>query len=238
MERQGKVAILARRHVAASRTMDVRREAAPIEQQHHLTALLQRFVHRLFQSGTDRVKQAARFRLVPQIDQAHSRHRPIQDPRRQREQLVVAALGIVPAFQRRRRRAHDDGDVLELGAHHGDVAGMVARRRFLFEAAFVFFVDDDQAELARGREDGAAGANNDVDLPGRHAPPVGAALAVGEMAVQNGHLADVAAILEALDGLRRQGDFRDKHDRFLALPDRLGDGAKVDLGFARAGHAA
>ena len=41
----------------------------------------------------------------------------------------------------------------------------------------------------------------------------------------------------AADGLRRQRDFRHKQDGALPLPQRLGDGAQIDLSLATAGDA-
>ena len=115
---------------------------------------------------------------------------------------VLAAVGVVPALQRRRRRAEQDRDVLQAGTHDGHVAGMVARRRFLLERAFVLLVDDDEAELARRSEHGAAGADHDLNLAGRHPPPVAAALGVAEVAVQHGHLITAAAEAWIVCGVR------------------------------------
>ena len=82
-----------------------------------------------------------RRRLVTQIEDADRRHRLLADPHGESQQFIGAALGVVPAFQGRRRAAEQDRHILEPGPHHRDVAGMVARRRFLFERRFVFFVD-------------------------------------------------------------------------------------------------
>ena len=89
--------------------------------------------------------------------------------------------------------------------------------------------------LRRRGEDGAAGADDDLHLPGGDAPPVAAALGVAEMAVQDRDVAAAAA--EALDRLRRQADLRHQHQRFLALPDHFLDGPQIDLGLAAAGDA-
>ena len=43
--------------------------------------------------------------------------------------------------------------------------------------------------------------------------------------------------LEALDGLRRQGNFRHQHDRALALLQRVGDGLQINFRLAGAGDA-
>ena len=95
--------------------------------------------------------------LVTHVDQVHLRQRPIQHALRQAQQTVLAAVGVVPAFQRGRRRAEQDRDVFQAGTHDGHVAGMVARRRFLLEGALVLLVDDDEAEFARWSEHSAAG---------------------------------------------------------------------------------
>jgi hypothetical protein len=99
----------------------------------------------------------------------------------------------------------------------------------------VLLVDDDQAEVARRGEHGAAGADDDVNVPGADPPPVAAALGVAQVAVQDGYLP--AAPAERLDRLRGQADLGDQDQRLLALPDDLLDGAQVELGLAAAGHA-
>ena len=131
--------------------------------------------------------------VVAQIDQGDVRQRPFQHPPRQRQQRVLAALGVVPAFQRRRGRAEDDRHAFHAGPHDGHVAGMVARRQFLLEGGFMFLIDDDQAQLARRREHGTAGPDDDLNLPRRDLPPVAAALGRLQMAVQHGHLSPAAA---------------------------------------------
>ena len=87
----------------------------------------------------------------------------------------------------------------------------------------MLLVDDDQAELAGRGENGAAGADHDLHLTGRHAPPVAAALGVAEVTVQHGQLAAAAA--EMRDGLRRQADLRHQHQRLLVLAHHLLNGA-------------
>ncbi len=144
-------------------------------------------LHGRFQGRAEGVEPAAARHLMAQVDQRHLRHRPIEHAPRQAQQRVLAALGVVPAFQRRRGGAEDDRNVFQPGPHHGDVAGMIARRRFLLEAAFVLLVDDDQAQLAGRRENGAAGPDDDLHLAGRDAPPMATALGVAQVAVQHSH---------------------------------------------------
>ncbi len=232
---QRQVAELAALHEAARRAMDVRREAAAVEQQHHLAAILERLTHRVVQRVAHRAETPLGRSLVAQINDDDIGQRAVEDALRQFEQRVLAALGVVEALQRRRGRAEDDRDVFQSGAHHGHVAGVVARRRFLLERALMLLVDDDQAELARGGEDAAAGADDDVDVAGRDAPPMAAALRVAEVAVQHSQLA--AAALEALDRLRRQANLRHEDQCLLALLDDLLDRAQVNLRLAAAGDA-
>src|SRR5262245_17670895 len=99
---------------------------------------------------------------------------------------------------------------------------MVARRRILLERRLMLLVDDDQAELPRRGEDGAASADDHLDLPGGNAPPVRAALGVAEVAVQHRHFAKSAT--EPRDRLRRQADLRNQDQRLLALLDDRLDG--------------
>ena len=99
----------------------------------------------------------------------------------------------------------------------------------------MFLVDDDEAELAGGSEHGAAGADHDLHLAGRHAPPVAAAFGVAEVAVHHRRFA--AATLEAGDGLRRQADLRHQHQRLFALTHHLLDGPQIDFRLAAAGDA-
>jgi hypothetical protein len=53
----------------------------------------------------------------------------------------------VPALDRRVADDRITGNVLELAAHHRDVAGVILDAVFLLEARLVGLVDDDQAEV-------------------------------------------------------------------------------------------
>ena len=97
---------------------------------------------------------------------------------------VLALRGVLPALERRRGRAEHDHRAGELGAHHGDVARVVARRFFLLVALVVLLVDEDQAEIGRGREDRRARADDDGRIAATDAPPLLAALFGRERGVQ------------------------------------------------------
>ena len=105
----------------------------------------------------------------------------------------------------------------------------------------VLLVHDDQAERLDGRKDGRAGADDDAGAALADLVPFIVALAGGQMAVQHRderlQRAGAEPRLEALDGLRREGDFRHEHDGAFALLQRVGDGLEIDLGLAAAGDA-
>ena len=140
----------------------------------------------------------------------------------------------MPALDRRRGRGEDDGHLLQLGAHHGDVAGVVGDAFFLLEARLVRLVDDDQAEPGIGEEERGAGADDDLRLAGGDRPPGAAALRLPE-ARMPGHGIAAEAGGEALEEGLGQGDFGEEDERLLCLPDSLGDGLEIDFGLARTG---
>ena len=88
---------------------------------------------------------------------------------------------------------------------------MVARRLFLLVAGVVLLVDDDEAEVVDGREDGRAGADDDAGFAASNAVPLFGALLGRERGVEQG---DIGA--EGVMQLRGHGggeaDFRDEQD--------------------------
>ena len=72
--------------------------------------------------------------------------------------------------------------------------------------------------------------------PGARPPPGVVALAGRQARMHQPHLAGKART-EAPHGLRGERDFGHQHDRLPALAQGFGDGAQVDFGLARAGHA-
>ena len=128
MMRQGDVAMRALHHVAAGRTLDVRRKSAPIQQQNHLPARFQRFGDGRVQLPADRAARHCPPGFVdPQIDRAHRRQRPIQHAARHLDQRILARLRPVPAFQRRRGRAEHQRHRFGLRPGQGHVAGVIPR---------------------------------------------------------------------------------------------------------------
>ena len=175
------------------------------------------------------------------IHDAHDGHLLVVRPLGQLEQRVFALAAVVVAFQRRRGRAEHDHGAFHLAAHNGDVARVVAGRLLLLVGMLVLLVHDDQAERFDGGEDGRARADGDARAALANLVPLVVPLAGGQMAVQHRHQrlqrAGAEPRLEALDGLRRERDFRHEDNRALALLQGVGDGLQIDLGLAAAGDA-
>ena len=103
MVRERDVAMRAREHVAARRALDMRGKPAPVQEQDHLAPALQRLCDGRVQLPADRaVGERAAVLVDPQVDRADQRQRAIQHAARHIDQQIRAALGLVPAFQRRR----------------------------------------------------------------------------------------------------------------------------------------
>ncbi len=233
--RQRNVAIRAADHLAAGRALDVRRIAAAVQQQDHLPVVLQGRLHGVVQQPADAAAAADALALGAEVDRAHFGQRAVQHPPRHLDQLVLALGGPLPAFQRRRGRAEHQRHAFRTRAGSGHVAGVVARGRLLLEGRLVFFVQHDQAQVRRGGEDRAAGADHDVDLPGGDLLPVPMPLGVAEVAVEHGHRPEPPP--ETLDRLRREADLRHQHDRLAAVAHDLLDRLDVDLRLAAARDA-
>ena len=149
---------------------------------------------------------------------------------------VAAAFGVGPALQRRRGGAEDDDSVVELGAHDRDVAAMVARSFLLLVAGVVLLVDEDEAEVDHGREDGGARADDNAGFAAADAVPLLGALVGRQAGVQQGDLRAEGGEHLAGHG-RGEADLRHQQQRGLAGVERALHGGEVDAGFAGAGDA-
>ena len=136
-----------------------------------------------------------------------------------------------------RRRAPVDGDrSFQRRALGRDRACVVARIRLLLERRVVLFVDDDEPELANGREDRGARADHDAGLAARDPLALVPALRVTERRVQDRDpVAEARG--EPTHRLGREGDLGDEHDRTEAARERGGTGLEVDLRLAAPGRA-
>ena len=110
---------------------------------------------------------------------------------------------------------------------------MVARSAVLLERGFVLFVEHDQAEVRRGGENGACGADDHPQIAVGDLLPIAMPLDVGLVAVHHRHAAE--ARTKSLLGLRRQADLGNQHDRLPAVTQDFVDGLNVDFGLAATG---
>lgn len=155
------------------------------------------------------------------------------------ELVFVFGAGVEVAFDGRSGGAKDDSGAFDMGANDGEVAAVVFRWVLLFVSGLVLFVDEDEAEVGEGGEDGGAGSDDDFGNPFADAVPLVEAFALGEGGVEDGdEFGGLAkAGLEALYGLGSERDFgKENDDGFAGFEGRLG-GLEVDFGFARAGDA-
>ena len=100
----------------------------------------------------------------------------------------------------------------------------------------MLLVHDDEADVGERGEERRARTHDDVGRAGTHHVPLVEPLAGGEARVQDGHVIAEAAA-EAAHRLGRERNLGHEDDGPLALLAHALDGAEVDLGLARAGHA-
>ena len=237
---EGDGAVRALADMAAAVALQGAGEAAAVEEKDGLLA----FFEALFEGGAEAVGEDGDLAFLlllfqTHVDDADERHGVGVGAFVEAEELVFSGEGVLPAFERRRGGAENDGAGLEGGAEDGDVAGLVAGDVFLLVGGFVLLIDDDEAEIRQGCEDGGAGADHDACRAFADAVPLVESLALREVGVEDGDLVGEVGetCLEAADGLGGEGDFRDEdEDGFSEVQGGLG-GLEIDFGFAGAGDA-
>ena len=244
VKREREAAIRTLNDLAALRALQRRRIAAPVQKQNRLLAAFEPLGDgflELRRKNRDAFLSALLGRGLAHVHDADVRHFLVVHALRQFEQRVFALFAIVITFQRRRGRAEHDDGIFHLAAHDGHVAGVVARRLLLLVRVLVFLVHDDEAERFDRRKNRRARADDDARAALADFVPFIVAFAGGQVAVQHGdkrlEFAGTEPRLEPLDGLRRERNFRHKHNGALALFERVGEGLQINLGFAAAGHS-
>ena len=182
--RQRDRAVLALELFAAAAAHHDEAVAAAVEQDDDLLAAIERGLRLFEQAAGEELFLAGDAELLAHVDHLDLRQRPLLHALEHLHQRVAAALGIVPALERGRRGAEDDCTAEEFRAHHGDVATVVARCLLLLIAAVVLLVDENQAEVGHGCEDGRARADNDARLTATDAVPLLGAFVGRELRVQ------------------------------------------------------
>ena len=197
------------------------RPAAAVEQDDRLARVGQRLVG-------ERVQRALRRAHVDDLDRRQ--RRAVDAPGQAQARERVHRLGA------RRRAAGDEHGAGLRGAALGHAARVVARVALVLVGRVVLLVDDDEADVAHGREDRRARPDAHARLPRAQPRPLVVALAGGELGVKDGD-GVAEARHEARHDLRRQRDLGHEHDHPAAVGEHRRGRLQVDLGLARAGDA-
>ena len=128
--------------------LDRRRVPAPVLKQNGALTFFNALAHFLPQWTR---KQATAF--IPHIHKCDSGHWAIVDALWQYERTEFLRLCIVMRFQRRSCRPQHNGQLLQMGAHHSDIASIVSRCGVvLFIRTIVLFVDNDKTQILDRRK--------------------------------------------------------------------------------------
>ena len=233
-ERDG--AVLAFEFLAAGAAEHDGRISAAVEQDHDLLFA----VEALFDFGgkfaRDDLLVAGLLKFLAHVDDFDFGQRTLFDAIGQFDQRVLVLLRVEVGLERRRGRAEHDDGIRHLGAHDGDVAGVVARRFFLLVGGVVLFVDDDEREIGDRREDRRARADDHARVAALDAVPLLGAFAIGERGVQDGNFVAEDLVQVGGDG-GSQTDFGDKEDGGASGFENAAHGGEIDRGLAGAGDA-
>lgn len=165
----------------------------------------------------------------------HWRHGAIGDATGHGDERIESAGGAEPGFESGCGGAEDERYSQVFAAAAGDFAGVITRCAVLFERWLMLFIDHDQSEVGGGREDGTSRTDHHIHCSGSNLLPLPVAIRVTHVAVQHCHRSKAAA--KSTDGLRREADFGNQHDRLSAVGHHFANGLNVDFRFAASGNA-
>ena len=226
-------------HVAAGGTLQVGREAAPIQEQDHLLATSKGAAHGLVEGHGPRYAAGFRHPLgAAQVDHLDRWQRSRADSVGQLEAHHLPHGREVQRFEGRRGAAqnHPCPPSLEPRALQRHVAGVVARRRALLIARLVLFVEHDRCEPLHRREHRRAGSDGHAPLATPQRPPRVDALAVRQPRVQHRHLvAEHAA--HPRHRLGREGNLRDQQNGTVTRRHDATKDVEVDQRLSGPRHA-
>lgn len=149
-------------------------------------------------------------------------------------QGIPAFLGIVVGLEGWGGGTQEDVAIQEAGCINGHVTGMVAGAGFvLLKGLVVFFVDDDEAEVFEGKEDGGADSNHDLVFSQKDFLPDLHPLLIVKTAVVNAHLLAQFA-LDLVDDLLGDGDLGQEVKDLLPSCQGFADEFDVKVGLAAA----
>ena len=225
---EGDVAVRARPGVAAVAAGQQRGVAAPVEEEDHLVAGLDRLRH----GAATAAARAGRARRACR----RSRGAAAAEPSTRRGRSAWRAVRAKALDARRGRAQHERGaGARRPPARHR--ARVVARVVVLLVRGVVLFVDDDQPQVAEGREHRRAGAEHEARAPLGGGAPGRQALAGREAGVEHGDPLAREARREARDRLAGEADLGHQHEDAVPGAQHGLGGAQVDLGLAAAGDA-
>ncbi len=181
------------------------REPAAIQKQNCLFAFFQPICNggsQFFRENSNRLFFSA---FLPKIDNTHERHLLFVHALGESGEAIFADHRVVIAFERWRSASKDNYTLLDLGAHHRDIARVITGRFLLLVSRFVFFIDHDEPEIFQRRENRAARADYNTRTAGMNFVPFIVAFALGQMTVQHRDriLRFGKTSLETFDRLRR-----------------------------------
>ena len=104
-----------------------------------------------------------------------------------------------------------------MATHDGNVAGMIAHAIFLFKTCLMRLINDNQAQIGKGKEKRRARAHQHLCAAIGDGTPDTAALGGSQIAVPNRWL-DAKAGFEAGKEWGGQRDFGKKHQNLFAQP--------------------
>jgi hypothetical protein len=152
---------------------------------------------------------------------------------------IFSCANIMDRFKGRSGGAENDAGLFQLGAEDSGIPTVIERGLLLFITRFVFFIDNDQAQVDQRREHSRACSDDDASLTIADSVPLIMALASAELTVEHGdlHASGFESFPEPGNGLRRERNFRNEDESVSALGETGGEGLQVDLSFSAAGDA-
>src|SRR5581483_5629210 len=185
---EGDGAVLTLEGLAASTAEDYGRVAAAIEQHHHLLAALEAILNFLRELAGDDLFVPGFLEFLAHVEELDFGQGAVLYAVGELEKSVLVLSCIEIRFQGRSGGAEHDDRIGHLGAHDGDIAGMIARHFLLLVGGVLLLVDDDEREVTDGRENGGARADHDAGFPLANAVPLLGALSVGESGMEDSNL--------------------------------------------------
>ena len=213
-----------------------------IQEEHHLPAAIKGAFDGAAEAGADQPDPGV-IQISALLGEVHNLDLRKRQPGGSLGQAMDGASGssgrVMPALEGRRCRAEDDRAVRELSAANGDVPSLIPRRLVLFVGRIMFFIDDDEAELAirnRGKNR-RSGSKDDIGLSISNPAPLAMPLRGREAGMKDRRRGTWESREHAGGRLGREGDLRNENEHGPTGVEGLSGEAKVDLGLSAPRHA-